>query len=72
MVTYNKIIAEGVTNYVKPQQMTFSQLWDKWWQTYLLDVKFSTARKTKEIYQNDLEPYFGKQFVDKMTSDDIA
>lgn len=72
LATYNKIIAEGVTNYVKPQQMTFSQLWDKWWKTYLLDVKSSTARKTREIYQNDLEPYFGKQYVDKMTPDDIA
>lgn len=63
---YTELRAKGSQGYVKPKQSTLDDVWSLWFDNHCNQVKESTANKTKQVYTNHIEPYFGKCYVDKI------
>ena len=68
---YNKLRADGSQDYVKPKQIKLDDLWNLWFNTYKLQVKQSNANKVNEYYKNHIFPYFGNNYMDKVSVSDL-
>ena len=64
---YKKLRGQGTDKLPKGDNITFKQLYDLWWQSYLPTVRESTAEKTKEIFETHIIPVFGDNYVGKIS-----
>ena len=69
---YKLLAATNPQDFVKQKQYTVDQLWQEWFKRYVLDVKPSTAQKTYDMYRLHIKPEFGDQYLDNLTTKDIA
>ena len=69
---YKKMAAEDAQDFVKEKQITFDQLYNKWLSFYRKDVKPSTLWKTETLYKVHLKDQFGDQYIDQITTAEIA
>lgn len=69
---YKKMAAEDAQDFVKEKQITFDQLYTKWLSFYRKDVKPSTLWKTETLYKVHLKDQFGDQYIDQITTTEIA
>ena len=68
---YSKLRADGSQGYVKPKQIKLDDLWNLWFNAYKLQVKQSNANKVNEYYKNHIFPYFGNNYMDKISVSDL-
>lgn len=69
---YKQLAAKDPNEFVKQKQYTLDELYEMWLPFYKRDVKPSTAWKTQTVYKNHLQEHFGSQYVDQITTADIA
>lgn len=64
--SFDLLRAKGLNEYVKAKQIKLDDLFQIWFDTYKLQVKESTAEKTRQVYINHLHKYYGNTYVDKI------
>lgn len=69
---YKQLAAKNPMDFVKEKQITFDQLYNKWLAFYRKDVKPSTLWKTETLYKVHLKEQFGNQYIDQITTAEIA
>ncbi|MCT0196505.1 site-specific integrase [Lactobacillus helveticus] len=69
---YKQLAAEDAQDYIKQKQITFDELYHKWLPFYSQNVKESTLWKTETLYKNHLKDQFGDQYIDQITTAEIA
>ncbi|MYN48403.1 tyrosine-type recombinase/integrase [Lactobacillus crispatus] len=69
---YKQLASENAQDFIKEKQITFDELYNKWLPFYSRDVKESTLWKTETMYRTHLKETFGNQYIDQITTDEIA
>jgi len=69
---YKKMAAQNAQDFIKEKQITFDELYQKWLPFYARDVKESTLWKTETMYKTHLKDAFGNQYIDQITTAEIA
>lgn len=69
---YKKMAAEDAQDFIKEKQITFDELYKKWLPFYSRNVKESTLWKTETMYKVHLKDKFGSQYIDQITTAEIA
>ena len=69
---YKKMAAQNAQDFIKEKQITFDELYQKWLPFYARDVKESTLWKTETMYKAHLKDVFGSQYIDQITTAEIA
>lgn len=68
---YNQLTRVKADDFVKQNQITIDELHKIWFENYKNTVKESSAISESGIYKNHIEPFFGNQFIDKITVVDL-
>lgn len=64
---YNQLTRVKADDFVKQNQITIDELHEIWAENYKNTVKESSAISESCIYLNHIKPFFGNQFIDKIT-----
>lgn len=68
---YNQLTRVKADDFVKQNQITIDELHKIWFENYKNTVKESSAISESGIYKNHIKPFFGNQFIDKITVVDL-
>lgn len=68
---FTKMAQTRPDEFVRQKQIKVSELYDLWFNTYKDTVKPSTAHKNKQVFKNHVIPYFGNQYIDKISVSEL-